>query len=97
MDTYIIDGSSCGSLKEFHEEARKVFDFGEYYGANDYALRDFLATELARPLHVIWKNATYSKRMMGIDYDRIVSIFQEFVLAEQNKEKRFLFSIRPFD
>ena len=52
MDIYRLEGLKINSLADFHEEARRVFDFGEYYGANIYALRDFLST-VNIPVHTV--------------------------------------------
>jgi ribonuclease inhibitor len=95
MDIYRLEGLKINSLADFHEEARRVFDFGEYYGANIYALRDFLSTELPRPLQVIWSNARHSKAVLGEDFDRLVSIFQDFALKESGRQKGFFFTIMP--
>ena len=93
MTQYIIDGSKFNSTSGFHEVVRELFDFGQYYGANPDALRDFLSTELERPLEIVWIYADRSKDFMGKDFDKLVGIFNYFVETEKDKPKKFLFRI----
>lgn len=94
LDRYLIDGTKFSSLSGFHEEARRLFDFGQYYGANASALRDFLSTELERPLEIVWIHSARSRELLGErEFLKLVGIFYSFVELEKDREKKFFFRL----
>lgn len=92
MTQYIIDGTKFYSVSDFHEVVREIFDFGQYYGANPDALRDFLSTELERPLEIVWKYCERSRESLGErEFQKLVGIFEYFVENEKDRPKKFFF------
>jgi len=72
-----IDGAAVSTPHDFHQQIKSLLALGEYYGCNLDALWDFLATEVERPVHLIWSNSELSSKRLGQEYfERIVAIFE---------------------
>jgi ribonuclease inhibitor len=80
---FILDGTCIHTEIDLHRVLSEAFEFGPYYGRNLAALRDRLATDVERPVKIVWKNSEASRHQLGDDlFNKITEIF-DFV-ADQD-------------
>jgi ribonuclease inhibitor len=78
MTTAILDGNAIHSPGDFHRQIARQLAFPGYYGNNIAALWDVLTVDVARPVHVVWRNSAVSKRQLGEDvFERIVAVMHK--------------------
>jgi ribonuclease inhibitor len=61
----VLNGNEVRSESDFHDALAVQLDFGPYYGRNLDALWDRLSADVERPVELVWKNSTLSRRSMG--------------------------------
>jgi ribonuclease inhibitor len=71
-----LDGERITSESHFHDAITAALALSQYYGRNLSALNDVLSIDVERPLQLVWNNADISRRAMGPDFDRIVSVLR---------------------
>lgn len=78
MTTATLDGTAIHTPADFHRQiASKLALPGRYVG-NISALWDVLRLDVARPVHVVWRNSAVSKRQLGDDvFERIVAVLHK--------------------
>lgn len=92
----IIDGEGIKSAKDFHTQFAKAFDIEQFYGKNLHALRDDLLGGLERPIHIIWTHSELSRKALGIEFTRIISVFEEAKKDDEEfpSDERFTYELR---
>jgi ribonuclease inhibitor len=74
---YTLDGKKIKSLADFYDRISSVLKLPEHFGRNLDALWDVLATEIEGPFEINWTHSDNSRKLMGRDFDRVVSLLQE--------------------
>lgn len=77
-----------GQYEAQREEHRRRH-LPDYFGRNLDALWDVLSTDIEGPVEMVWEDCEHSKRSMGKDYDRIVSLLND--LKEKREDFRIVF------
>jgi ribonuclease inhibitor len=73
----MLNGNAINSLDDLYNQLSRKLAFSEHFGRNLDALWDVLSTEVEGPFEIIWKNADYSKKSMGLDFDRALKVLEE--------------------
>lgn len=91
-----IDGSRIKVSEDFHTQFAKAFDIEQFYGKNLDALSDDLSGGLERPIHIVWLHSEVSRRVLGIEFSRIIAIFEESRIHDEKfpPEERFTYELR---
>ncbi|GLI39954.1 barstar family protein [Geobacter hydrogenophilus] len=84
-----ISGRSVHSLNELYDELARQLPLPDYFGRNLDALWDVLSTDIEGPVELIWEDSEHSKRSMGKDYERVVSLLRD--LAKEREDFRVIF------
>lgn len=71
-----IDGKHVQSLETLYSELSRQLFFPPYFGNNLDALFDVLTTDVAGPVHIVWKSAAASRHAMGKDFDVVVTLLR---------------------
>lgn len=96
MTAVTIEGRLVQSEADLHRMLAAQLDFGPYYGKNRAASRDRLLTDVPRPVHLVWKDSSVSRRAIGDEaFAKIVGIFTEAVEQDASFgwEDRFEFEL----
>ena len=67
----------------------------QYYGYNLHALWDLLSLSIERPIYLVWKNSSESKKKLGKQFEEIVSILERVRLEDEKYgwEDKFTYSL----
>ena len=65
MVTAVIEGRSIGSAHDIHASLKSQLGFPDHYGHNASALFDCLSRDVERPIHIVWRDAFESWRVLG--------------------------------
>lgn len=79
----IIQGKEIDNERDFHVQLAKLLNIRGYYGCNLDALWDLLSASIERPLCIVWNDSNYSKLKLGVDFEKIINIF-ELVKQQDN-------------
>lgn len=71
-----IMGSNIYSLEDFHKEIEKLLSFPHYYDRSLDALWECLTHYIDPNIRINWINHNTSKKQMGHDFERVVSLLQ---------------------
>lgn len=71
-----IMGSNIYSLEDFHQEIEKLLSFPHYYDRSLDALWECLTHYIDPNIRINWINHNVSKKQMGHDFERVVSLLQ---------------------
>jgi ribonuclease inhibitor len=70
-----INGALIRSESDLHDTLAQQLDFGPYYGRNLDALWDRLATDVERPVEIVWEESETSRTLLGPDvFEKIKSV-----------------------
>jgi ribonuclease inhibitor len=72
-----LEGREIGSLDDFYDRLADGLPLPKHFGRNLDALWDALSTDVEGPFEIVWKRADESRKRMGSDFDRIVSLLRE--------------------
>jgi ribonuclease inhibitor len=90
-----IDGTRIASEADFHRELSSSLALPAYYGANLDALWDIMSTDVARPVHLVWRNSKLSQAAMPERFEAIAAVLRD--VEKQDKDfgwsDRFTFSL----
>jgi ribonuclease inhibitor len=81
-----LDGSRIKTESDFHTEISRLLEFPDWYGNNLDALEDFLNGHIDPNVCLVWKHHELSKKQLGNDFERIMSVFNDFMQSEPNFE-----------
>jgi len=91
--TIILQGESIGSESDFHRALSQQLDLGSHYGHNLAALWDRLTTDVERPLHLVWKDSSTSRKLMGeATFHAIVRLLQDVERQDIELERTEVFT-----
>lgn len=90
----VINGTRVETERDLHEALNDALDFGEFYGWNVAALRDRLTTDVERPIHLVWENASDSAENLGHEtFGYLCALFAWVAARDARLEKRDRFTI----
>ena len=78
-----IIGNIINEEKDFHTQLAVALGVQQYYGHNLDALWDLLSLSIERPIHLVWKNSSESKKKLGKQFEEIVSILERVRLEDE--------------
>lgn len=79
-----IDGVSIKSEAEFHQALVSAFNLPAHYGANLDALWDTMTTDVERPVHLVWQNASVSRAAMPEKFESIVALLKDVEMQDSD-------------
>ena len=90
-----ITGNIINKEKDFHTQLAVALGVQQYYGYNLHALWDLLSLSIERPIHLVWKNSSESKKKLGKQFEEIVSILERVRLEDEKYgwEDKFTYSL----
>ncbi|EQC49233.1 barstar [Bacteriovorax sp. BSW11_IV] len=71
-----IMGSILYSLDDFHREVEQLLSFPHYYDRSMDALWECLTHYIDPNIRINWINHEMSRKQMGNDFERVVSLLQ---------------------
>jgi ribonuclease inhibitor len=80
----IIRGRMVHSLDELYDEIARLLPLPDHFGRNLDALWDVLSTDIEGPVEIVWEDAEDSRRSMGEDYERVVSLFRDLTAERED-------------
>lgn len=94
MEIKII-GNIINEEKDFHTQLAVALGVQQYYGYNLHALWDLLGFGIERPIHLVWKDSSESKKKLGKQFEEIVSILERVRLEDEKNgwEDKFTYSL----
>ena len=72
-----LNGSTIRSLADLYDQLSAQLSLPEHFGRNLDALWDVLSVDLEGPFEIIWKNAKYSRKVLGPDFERVLKVFRK--------------------
>ena len=87
----ILTGRTIRSLDQLYDQLSAQLQLPEHFGRNLDALWDTLSSDVEGPFEVVWKHAEASRKAMGGDFERVMTVFQD--LREERKD--FKLTIEP--
>jgi ribonuclease inhibitor len=72
-----LNGRAIRSLDDLYDQLSTRLGLSEHFGRNLDALWDVLSTDVEGPFEIEWKHSDDSKKRMGKDFDRAVTLLQE--------------------
>ena len=90
-----ITGNIINKEKDFHTQLAVALGVQQYYGYNLHALWDLLSLSIERPIHLVWKDSSESKKKLGKQFEEIVSILERVRLEDKKYgwEDKFTYSL----
>ena len=90
-----INGNMINEEKDFHSQIAKALGVQQYYGCNLDALWDLLSASVERPVHIAWKNSSESRKNLGAQFGRIISVLDRVRLQDEEYgwEHKFTYSL----
>ena len=85
----ILDGSKIRSLDDLYDQISNQISLPGHFSRNLDALWDVLSADIEGPFEIIWKQSDISKNLLGINYDRMLGLFQEL----EKERSDFVFKI----
>lgn len=83
-----LDGRIIVNKADFHAEIARLLNFPEWYGKNLDALWDLLTGYCDTNIRLTWKYHKISQDNLGVDFDKIVSVFND--LKKPHPEFEFI-------
>lgn len=83
----IIDGQTVHTIGDFYREVAWQLHFPPYFSNNLDALWDVLTTDIKGPVRMIWSGAKESRRDMGDDFERVITLLQQ--VGQERKDFHF--------
>ncbi len=87
--TVVINGDRVRSLDDFYEELLRGLPLPAHFGRNLDALWDSLTNDVEGAFQIIWKNAAFSRKQMGKQYDAVILLLHDLE-AERDDFRLFL-------
>lgn len=72
-----LNGRDIQSLSDLYDRLDVGLALPPHFGRNLDALWDVLSTDIEGPFEIIWNHAEESKKLMGRDYSRVISLFEK--------------------
>ncbi|ARK49397.1 barstar family protein [Burkholderia pseudomallei] len=79
-----LSGEAMFKEADFHKQLSEALGVQSYYGCNLDALWDLLSAGVERPLVIVWKNSSASKKNMGVVFDELVGVLERVKLQDEN-------------
>jgi RNAse (barnase) inhibitor barstar len=89
-----IDGTAIASFDDLRAFLIRHAGLPAWVGFTADAICDLLATEVPRPLTLIWTSSHASQRAMGPAFDRAVAALRDLEAREARYPKRFTLVLR---
>lgn len=84
-----LSGKSIRSLEDFYDQIARELRFPAYFGRNLDALWDVLTTDVEGPVQLIWEDSAVSKKSMGKDFEKVLTLLEE--LQKERSDFRVTF------
>lgn len=76
MKRALLDGN-LRTLPAVYARLARDLSFPAHFGRNLDALWDVLTTEIKGPIEILWQDHHESRRHMGPDFDRLVTVLRD--------------------
>jgi ribonuclease inhibitor len=80
----VLDGGSIRTLADVYAALAGPLGFPKHFGNNLDALYDVLATDVAGPIEIVWRDHRLSQAVLGGDYDRILAVLRDAAAARDD-------------
>jgi ribonuclease inhibitor len=73
----VIEGSRVRTLADVYAALAGPLGFPVHFGNNLDALYDVLATDIAGPVEIVWRDHRLSQAALGADYERVLAVLRD--------------------
>ena len=84
-----LPGRSIRSIEEFYDAIARKLQLPEYFGRNLDALWDVLTTDIAGPVEIVWEDSAASKKSMGKDFEKVLTLLRDVEKERDDFEVTF--------
>jgi len=79
-----IEGAGLRSLAEAYRALAAALALPPHFGANLDALWESLSADMAGPVELVWNDAAASRKFLGADFERLVTVLREAEAARKD-------------